>query len=126
MAKLTLLKMTTGYDGCFHSNWGTVYEKDVPQEIPMKFAIAMMGADNCKVEFESSDLDGLHESTLEDLSNNLGLESGASLNSVKKMVLPQKSKSKKVVESVAALIPKKEVEEAPVEEAPVEESSSDE
>ena len=83
-----------------------------------------------QIDFESGDLDNLHENTLADIAENLGMERDATLTTVKKTLLPSKSKAKKVVESVAALIPKKEVEEptveSPIEEPTVEEPSSDE
>ena len=79
-----------------------------------------------QIDFESGDLDNLHENTLADIAENLGMERDATLTAVKKTLLPSKSKAKKVVESVAALIPKKVVEEPTIEETPVVETSSDE
>ena len=128
LAKLTLLSNVKG-NAHFQSRWGMTYHKDEPEEIPVHYAISFMTDSDYKIDFESGDLDDLHENRLADIAENLGLERDAKLTAVKKIVFPAKSKAKKVVESVAAMIPKKEetpeeVEEPEVE-APVEEPSEE-
>ena len=129
MAKLTLLSNIKG-NASFQSRWGIIYHKDEPEEIPVSWAVCYMKDSDYQIDFESGDLDNLHENTLADIAENLGMERDATLTAVKKTLLPSKSKAKKVVESVAALIPKKVVEESTVEipigEPPVVETSSDE
>jgi len=129
MAKLTLLSNIKG-NASFQSRWGVIYHKDEPEEIPVSWAVCYMKDSDYQIDFESGDLDNLHENTLADIAENLGMERDATLTTVKKVLLPSKSKAKKAVESVAALIPKKEVEEStvesPIEKPPEEESFSDE
>ena len=125
MAKLTLLSNIKG-NASFQSRWGILYHKDEPEEIPVSWAVCYMKDSDYQIDFESGDLDNLHENTLADIAENLGMERDATLTAVKKTLFPSKSKAKKVVESVAALIPKKEVEEPTIEETPVVETSSDE
>ena len=124
LAKLTLLSNIKG-NAHFQSKWGVIYHKDESEEIPVHYAISFMTDSDYQIDFESGDLDDLHENRLADIAENLGMERDATLTAVKKIIFPAKSKTKKVVESVAAMIPKKEeVEEPPVEE-PEEESSEE-
>ena len=124
LAKLTLLSNIKG-NAHFQSKWGVIYHKDESEEIPVHYAISFMTDSDYQIDFESGDLDDLHENRLADIAENLGMERDATLTAVKKIIFPTKSKTKKVVESVAAMIPKKEeVEEPPVEE-PEEESSEE-
>lgn len=124
MAKLTLLSKIKG-ETSFQSKWGVIYHKDESEEIPVNYAISFMTDSDYQIDFESGDLDDLHENILADMAENLGLERGAKLTVVKKLVFPQKSRAKKVVESVAALIPTKEASSEKVVEPPVEEFSEE-
>jgi hypothetical protein len=123
LAKLTLLSTVKGH-GFFHSRWGITYRRNEPQEIPVNWAVLYMSDDDYEVSFESGDLDDIPSELLARIAVQLGLEESASLTQVKKIVLPQKSKAKKVADTVSALIPKKE--ESSVEEKPTEEESSEE
>ncbi len=130
MAKLTLLSTVKGH-GFFQSRWGTTYRRNEPQEIPVNWAVLYMSDNDYEVSFEKGDLDDIPSELLARIAEQLGLEEGATLTQVKKMVLPQvqRSRAKKVAESVSALLPKKTEkveEEPPVVEESTEEEPSEE
>jgi thiamine pyrophosphokinase len=130
LAKLTLLQKVKG-EASFLSRWGVIYHKDEPQDVPVDWAVCYMTDTAYEVSFEKGDLDGISKELLADIAENLGMDKESSLTDVKKAVIPQvqRSRAKKVAESVSALLPKKTEkveEEPPVVEESTEEEPSEE
>tara|TARA_R110000824_G_scaffold88739_3_gene218061 strand:+ start:920 stop:1312 length:393 start_codon:yes stop_codon:yes gene_type:complete len=96
LAKATLLEPTLQAGGSFITLQGVLLEVGVETEISTHNGMMYMDAKDIKIEFNDSDFKDIHEAVLE----NMALKLHCDINEVKTTILPKKTITTKVKDTV--------------------------